>query len=199
MLEKLSKALLTWQQQAVSPRIFNSKAMRGVSPACGIALFLILAIGEAGTAPMASAQLIANPNAISQSSAKCDAQTRLLLKASEGLLYPSESDYPFTYFSFPSVSKLPTPQGFLQLTGLSGQSVTQIDFERLFDRLARIDPGMDQMQIIAARRYRLLQKTFKSTYKQLTVYRVGEIQIQVYIAGINNCGLTGLQTVSIET
>ena len=55
------------------------------------------------------------------------------------------------------------------------------------------------MQILAARRYRLLRSTFKSTYKQLTVYRVGEIQIQVYIAGVNNCGLTGLQTISIET
>lgn len=60
-------------------------------------------------------------------------------------------------------------------------------------------PGMDQMQVLMARRYRLLRSTFKSTYKQLTVYRLGEIQIQVYIAGVNNCGLTGLQTISIET
>ena len=179
------------KQKSSSPITFNSKAF---------ALFLILAVGELITfVPVAYSQPFTNPNAIRHSDARCEAQRRLLLKASEGLLYPSESDYAFTYFSFPSTSNLPTPQGFQQLTGQTGQPVTQINFDELFNRLTKIEPGMDEMQILAARRYRLLRSTFKSTYKQLTVYRVGEIQIQVYIAGVNNCGLTGLQTISIET
>lgn len=185
------KVLFNLRQKSRLPITFNSKAF---------ALFLILAIGELITfVPIASSQPTINSNAISHNDTKCEAQNRLLLKASEGLLHPSESDYPFTYFSFPTVSKLPTAQGFLQLTGQTGQPVTQIDEDELFNRLTRIEPGMDQMQVLMARRYRLLRSTFKSTYKQLTVYRVGEIQIQVYIAGVNNCGLTGLQTISIET
>lgn len=191
MSDTVFKVLSNLKQKSSLPITFNSKAF---------VLFLILAITELITfVPVASSVPITNPNTISLQDAKCDAQRRLLLKASEGLLYTSESDYPFTYFSFPSTSNLPTPQGFLQLTGQTGQPVTQMEFDELFNRLTRIESGMDQMQILMARRYRLLRSAFKSTYKQLTVYRVGEIQIQVYIAGVNNCGLTGLQTISIET
>jgi hypothetical protein len=191
MPKTVFEVLLNLKQKVIHPITFKSKTLP---------LFLMLFIAQINAfIPAASSQPTINSSPISHSDARCEAQRRLLLKASEGLLYPSESDYPFTYFSFPSVSKLPTPQGFLQLTGQIGQPVTQIDFDELFNRLTKIEPGMDELQILAARRYRLLRSTFKSTYKQLTVHRVGEIQVQVYIAGVNNCGLTGLQTISIET
>ena len=108
MPDTVFKVLFNLKQKSSLPITFYSKVF---------ALFLILAIGELFTfVPMASSMPITNPKTISLQDAKCDAQRRLLLKASEGLLYTSESDYPFTYFSFPSTSNLPTLQGFLQLT-----------------------------------------------------------------------------------
>lgn len=162
-----------------------------------IAPFLILLVGQTTAfTPVAYSQPV---NLISQNDARCAAQMRLLLKASEGLLYTSESDYPFTYFSFSNVSKLPTPQRFLQLIRQAGQPIEQVSFNDLFNRLTRIEPGMDEQQIKAAKRYRILEKVFRATFKDLTIYRIGTIQIQVYITGVNACGVSGLQTVSIET
>lgn len=129
----------------------------------------------------------------------CPEQQRLLLNATEGILYPSESDYPFSYFLFPQVSSLPSPQSFAALTGQRSQIVTQVNFDEFFRQRTRFYPGMSQQQILTARRFRVLEATLRSNYRQLTVYRVGQIQINVYIAGVNGCGLTGLQTVSIET
>lgn len=175
------------QQKSFFPRTF-SKAF---------APFLILLVAQANAfTPVAYSQQI---NSINQSDARCDAQMKLLLKASEGLLYTSESDYPFSYFSFSNTSKLPTPQQFLQLIRQTGQPIEQVSFDNLFNRLTRIEPGMDEQQIKAAKRYRILEKVFRATFRDLTIYRVGTIQIQVYITGVNACGLSGLQTISIET
>jgi Nuclease A inhibitor-like protein len=79
------------------------------------------------------------------------------------------------------------------------QPIEQVRFNDLFNRLTKIEPGMDEQQIKAAKRYRVLEKVFKATFTDLTVYRVGMIQVQVYITGVNTCGLSGLQTLSIET
>ncbi|KJH70234.1 nuclease A inhibitor family protein [Aliterella atlantica] len=177
----------TLRQNIVSPRTFNK----------AIAPFLILLVGQVSAfTPVAYSQPV---NPISQNDAKCAAQMRLLLKASEGLLYPSESDYPFTYFSFSNTSKLPKPQRFLQLIRQTGQPIEQVSFDDLFNRLTRIEPGMDEQQIKAAKRYRVLEKVFRATFRDLTVYRVGTIQVQLYITGVNACGVSGLQTISIET
>lgn len=175
------------KQKITSPRTF----IRAIAP------FLILLIGQANLfTPAAFSQQV---NPISRNDARCAAQMRLLLKASEGLLYMSESDYPFSYFSFSNTSKLPTPQQFLQLIGQTGQPIEQVKFDDLFNRLTKIEPGMDEQQIKSAKRYRGLEKVFKATSTDLTIYRVGTIQVQVYITGVNSCGLSGLKTISIET
>ena len=169
-------------------KTFNNRA---------IATLLILLVGQANLFTSVAYSQQINP--ITQNDARCNAQMKLLLKASEGLLYTSESDYPFSYFSFSNTSKLPTPQQFLQLINQTGQPIEQVKFDDLFNRLTKIQPGMDEQQIKAAKRYRVIEKVFKATFTDLTVYRVGTIQIQIYITGVNACGISGLQTISIET
>lgn len=96
MFETGFELLSTLRQSIVSPRTFNK----------AIAPFLILLIGQANTfTPVAYSQQV---GPITQNDARCDAQMKLLLKASDELLYTSESDYPFSYFSFSNTSKLPT-------------------------------------------------------------------------------------------
>lgn len=172
-------------------------SLAGIRVNGAIALILLVFVSTAFQAKTSS-QEIGKPTPVSQENPRCEAQKSRLLKASEGLLYPSESDYPFTYFSFDG-SSLPGPEEFLQLTGQTGQPITQVNFDDLFGRLTRIEPGMDPQQIKAAQRFRLLERAFRATFKDLTVYRVGEIQIQIYIIGLSTCGVGGLQTISIET
>ncbi|MBW4622381.1 MAG: nuclease A inhibitor family protein [Cyanosarcina radialis HA8281-LM2] len=113
--------------------------------------------------------------AIASEKLSCPEQQRLLLNATEGMLYPSESDYPFSYFLFPQLSSLPSPQSFAALTGQSQQSVTQVNFDDFFRQKTRFYPGMSQQQILTARRFRVLEATLRSNYRHLTVYRVGQI------------------------
>lgn len=73
----------------------------------------------------------------------CPEQQKLLLNTTQEMLYPSESDYPFSYFLFPQISSLPSPQSFAVLTGQSGQTVTQVNFDEFFKQRTRLYPGMD--------------------------------------------------------
>ncbi len=139
------------------------------------------------------------PTVIISQGANCNYQQRHLLRVSQGLLYPSESDYPFENFFSLGQTSLPSQQQFLQLIGQQGQPIAQADFNQFFNRLTTIEPGMDRQQIKDALRYRNLKRVFEQTFTNLTVYRVGEIQVQIYITGINSCGMGGLKTISIET
>lgn len=137
--------------------------------------------------------------AITQRNLTCQSQRSLLLKASDGLLYPSESDYPFQYFSNNQTYSLPSSQQFTRLIGQQGQQVTQVDFDEFFNQLIRNQrsSGADAATI---RRYQFLRQVFKNQFTSLTVYRVGQIEVQVYITGVNSsCGMAGLKTISIET
>jgi hypothetical protein len=90
--------LLISRQNIVSPITFN----RVIAP------FLILFIGQQyAFTPIAYLQQI---NLITQNDAGCNAQMRLLLKASEGLLYTSESDFHLATFLSP------IPQRYLYLS-----------------------------------------------------------------------------------
>lgn len=128
----------------------------------------------------------------------CQSQQRQLLNASEGLLYPSESNYAFEYFSHTQADSLATPKQFSTLVGKPRNPVTQVDFDEFFNQLITNlhSSGAEEDTI---RRYESLRQVLKNEFKTLTVYRVGQIQVQVYITGVNACGLAGLKTISIET
>jgi hypothetical protein len=129
----------------------------------------------------------------------CQAQKNLILKAGDGLFYPSESDYAFQYFSNNKMSSLPSPQQFARLIGQQGQQATQVDFDEFFNELIR-NLRSSGAQTETIRHYQTLRQVFKSKFTSLTVYRVGRIQVQVYITGVNSsCGIAGLKTISIET
>jgi hypothetical protein len=128
----------------------------------------------------------------------CQSQQRQLLNASEGLLYPSESNYAFQYFSNSQAYSLTTAKQFSTLVQKPGKQVTQVEFDEFFNQLMTNlrSSGAEENTI---KRYESLRQVLKSKFKTLTVYRVGQIQVQVYITGVNSCGLAGLKTISIET
>ncbi|PSB04938.1 nuclease A inhibitor family protein [Merismopedia glauca] len=128
----------------------------------------------------------------------CPEQQKLLTQAAIGLEYPSESDYPLSYFRFSQIGSFPTASTFAYLVR-SREPAIQINAEEFFQKATRIYPGMSQQQILTAKRFKVLEAALKANYTQLTIYRIGTVEVYIYIAGINSCGLTGLQTVEIET
>jgi hypothetical protein len=117
---------------------------------------------------------------------------------SEALLFMSETDAPLTYYEL-SMEKSkewpPSTAGqFLQLIGEDPAThVEKLAPEKFFRDLR---PGNeDREDQVAA-----LQKALTGELRDLEGFRVGEIQIQIFVLGTDNSGkVVGLRTLSVET
>ena len=125
--------------------------------------------------------------------------TRLALEAaSRGLLYTSESDYPYDYVSLPAapVARTLTSAQFLAALGRPADTAIELrTLDRVFSHLVNPDvTGAD------APRFAALERTIRQRLTYVQVFAVGTIQVHLYIVGRDRCGtLVGLHTVSIET
>lgn len=126
-----------------------------------------------------------------------------LERASAGLVYSSESDRPFEFFSlrYPGRSSPPQPAEFAKLVGAA--NTTPAEQRSLVDFFARhtatSDPYDSEAQNIRPR-YEGLMRVLSTRLRDARVYRLGKIEIQCYIAGLDGAGnLAGLKTVAVET
>jgi hypothetical protein len=139
-----------------------------------------------------------------------------LERAAAGLSYMSESDYPYKFFSLPSEGEDDlTPEGFLKSFGLSRQLLDELgaQTERLVEQRSLEDffPGEDDIaerrgadtsdpEVVAEwEKLRGLLAALKRL-RNVTVFRVGQVEIRCYIAGLDEQGnIAGLVTTAIET
>jgi hypothetical protein len=119
-------------------------------------------------------------------------------RLTEGLLFMSETDAPLTYYELsPEKSREWPPSTaaqFLQLIGEDpGTSVEKLAPEKFFRDLR---PGNeDRGDQVAA-----LQKAMTGELRNLEGFRVGEIQIHIFVLGTDDSGkVAGLRTLSVET
>src|SRR5215475_10686083 len=116
----------------------------------------------------------------------------------EGLLFMSETDAPLTYYELdPAKSQRWPPSAgdqFLQLIGEAPAThVEKLAPEKFFRDLR---PGNeDRENQVAA-----LQKAMIGELRNLEGFRVGEIQISIFVLGTDDSGkVAGLRTLSVET
>ena len=141
-----------------------------------------------------------------------DALRTRLTAVTADLLWMSESDYPFAYFERPGAAATSSGAGssgagpvtgarLLTLLGLPAD--TQLETRTLADMLSwvtRDDPAMDDGERATAVRYRAVRAALEENLTNLTVLKVGRIQVGVYFLGTTRCGdLAGLSTTAIET
>ena len=116
----------------------------------------------------------------------------------ENLLFMSETDAPLEYFELsPDKSKQWPPSTGGQFLSLIGEDpathVEKLAPEKFFRDLR---PGNeDRKDQVAA-----LQKAMMEELQKLEGFRVGEIQINIFVLGTDDTGkVVGLQTLSVET
>ncbi len=117
-----------------------------------------------------------------------------------GMTFMSESDYPLEVISFGQVGS-PTIDNLRTLTGTAaGTLIEQRDFNDTFNRLTTVYDPNDPYLVEYAQRYLDLRGVLEDNLSELTVIRIGEIQIGVYVLGVTDCGeLIAIKTTSIET
>jgi Nuclease A inhibitor-like protein len=122
-----------------------------------------------------------------------------LKQATEGLLYTSESDYPFDVFLWQTDTL--TPKKVLIETKHPKNTPVQAgDFDQFFAQVTQEKDwyGPEEKETVA--RYKELVKTLQTTLSDIQVYRVGKIELEVYIVGKTPEGpFAGISTKVVET
>jgi hypothetical protein len=126
-----------------------------------------------------------------------------LERASSGLVYSSESDRPFEFFSqrYPGKSGAPSAADFARLIEAPSEELVEVrSLEKFFARhTTTSDPYDGEAQKIRPR-YEELVRVISRNLRDVKVYRVGKIEVSCYIAGLDADGnLAGLKTVAVET
>jgi hypothetical protein len=125
-----------------------------------------------------------------------------LERAAAGLLYTSESDYPFVYYFRPGPVPRPlTVAAFRATLAIPAETpVEVISLDEFFARhIERVDPG-DSVAVALVPRYLLLRETIRAAVRDPVVFRVGRIAIDCYVVGTDrDANLVGLTTIAIET
>ena len=122
--------------------------------------------------------------------------------AADGLLYTSESDFPFEFFCAPAqIADTLTAEAFRTIAGAAADAAfEEISVDDFFARhIERVDPN-DAVAMALVPRYQALKATVFETLHEPRVYRVGTIAIRCYVVGTDKRGnVAGLTTTSIET
>jgi hypothetical protein len=112
----------------------------------------------------------------------------------------SEADYPFEIVSWVGMNEIT----FDYLRGQAGAApaapVEIVSPEKFFARAASEPKWKGEQELATARRYQALVRLLKENLDDLKVYRIGEINIAVYIVGRAVTGnWVGLSTRVVET
>jgi|CXWL01.1.fsa_nt_gi hypothetical protein len=124
-----------------------------------------------------------------------------LEKACAGLMFPSESDFPFEVFIWQIDAPDLDERTLLRLTGHpAGAPVEQVDLDKFFQNVVADKDWHGETEKEQAGKFRNLLRALKDTLKDVRVYRVGKIEIDAYIVGRDASGRwAGLKTKLIET
>lgn len=121
-------------------------------------------------------------------------------EAIRGLLFMSESDYPFEVVKWEGVEEV-SPE---YLRKVAGQDTTAPVEERTVTDFFRVAAGEQEWkgeaELALAKRYQSLVRLLEENLKGVKVYRVGKVNMGVYVIGRSEAGnWLGVYTRVVET
>jgi hypothetical protein len=123
-----------------------------------------------------------------------------LREATRGLLFMSESDYPFEVVRWEGIEEM-SPE-YLRAAA-AGDATARVE-ERTITDFFRVAAGEQEWkgeaELALAKRYQSLIRLLEENLKEVKVYRVGEINIGIYVLGRSEEGnWLGVSTRAVET
>ena len=123
--------------------------------------------------------------------------TDRLSQLADGLLFPSESEYPLEPFTWKSATL--KPETILTRSQKTADTaIESVALEEFFAPVTTDEDWFDDEDREIAQRFRDLQAAI-ATLENVQVFKVGKIEIEVYIVGAIGPDLIGLKTTVIET
>lgn len=122
-----------------------------------------------------------------------------LREATRGLTFMSESDYPFEVFGWGAAE--PTEEFLRGLTGEASDAPVETRTAADFFRVAASEAEWKNPEQLAdARRFQALQRLLEENLQDVKAFRVGSVNIPVYVAGRAASGRwLGVSTRVVET
>ena len=123
----------------------------------------------------------------------------LFKQATTDLLWSSESDYPFEIVTWERGIEL-TPTALFSKLEQPNISIETITLTALFNPVLTVEDGYEADELAQVSRYLDLLQAIDSHLSDVQVFRVGEVEIAIYIVGKTPDGdVVGLKTYVVET
>ena len=120
-------------------------------------------------------------------------------QATTDLLWSSESDYPFEIVTWDRGIDL-TPTALFSHRIAPDLAIEQITLSELFEPVLTIEDWYEAEELAQVARYTDLEHAIESHLTDVQVFRIGSIEIAIYIVGKTPDGdVVGLKTHVVET
>jgi Nuclease A inhibitor-like protein len=123
-----------------------------------------------------------------------------LQQACEGLLWLSESDYPWETIYWDHISDLTSETLLQQINRELSTRIEIIALEEFFAQATQKQDWHEAVEIEEVERYQNLVQILQENLQDIKAYEVGEVEIDVYVLGKTNSNtIAGLKTKVIAT
>jgi hypothetical protein len=123
-----------------------------------------------------------------------------ITRATEGLLFHSESDAPIEPYRW-TEHAVPSKAALLKAEGRRPDEVVEeLTLHELFDPVTQEQSFWNEEDRAEAARYKALVELLEEGLSEVRVYRVGKVDIDVYVVGKHpSGGCAGVKTHVVET
>jgi Nuclease A inhibitor-like protein len=124
-----------------------------------------------------------------------------LKTATTDLYWSSEADYPFEIVTWDNgIEMTPTALFDRSTEDLDLDAIVSSSLTDLFAPLLTVEDWYEEAELVNVDRYRQLLKTIETDLSDIKVFRIGEVEVTIYIVGKTADGdPIGLRTRSVET
>ncbi len=121
-------------------------------------------------------------------------------KITDGLFYTSETDAEILPFNGKKAQAVTCEEILAQTGNNPDSAVEERNFMEFFSRLTEIQDWFGDEEKTAAQKFTDLKDLLEKNLKDLKVFKVGKIQLDVYAVGLDaESNVIGIQTKAVET
>jgi len=121
-------------------------------------------------------------------------------KATEGLFYISETDAEILPFRGNPAEAVTKEEVLSQIKGAANLTVEERDFTGFFARLTEMQEWFGDEEKETAQKFKRLKDLLEKNLKNLKVFKVGKIQLDIYVVGLDaENNLSGIKMKAVET
>lgn len=126
--------------------------------------------------------------------------TTRLEQAIDGLLYPSESDAPLQVFVWPEGTPFSLKALRTHIATSKKTPIQKVDLDTFFRPVTTPQDWFGEAEQERMEKFTALLTLLKAELSDITVYKVGKIDIDVYVLGHTSAGeYLGITTKVVET